>query len=57
MDKPKKNRTKRFFWWDLLTIIVKMPRIVTIHCHIFDRCAPGSIPQQIGSGASLQYLL
>ena len=34
------------------TIIVKMPRSVTIHCHIFDRCAPGRIPQQIGSGAS-----
>ena len=40
--------------WNMFinTIIVKTPRSVTIHCHIFDRCAPGRIPQQIGSGAS-----
>ena len=62
MDNPKKRfksqeRNKYLHIIHILAIIVKMPRMVTIHCHIFDRCAPGRIPQQIGSGASLRYLL
>ena len=32
-----------------LTIIVKMPRMDKIHCHMLDRCAPGRILPQIGS--------